>query len=57
MFEIDPITIALIAGVVVLAIGCVVTYSVGFSSGVKHRKKVAEAELGSAEEKAKSILL
>ena len=56
MFEIDPITIALIAGVVVLAIGCVVTYRVGFSSGVKHRMKVAEKELGSAEEKAKSIL-
>ena len=56
MFEIDPITIALIAGVVVLAIGCGVTYKVGFTSGVKHRKKVADAELGSAEEKAKSIL-
>ena len=56
MFEIDPITIALIAGVVVLVIGCVVTYRVGFTSGVKHRMKVAEAELGSAEEKAKSIL-
>ncbi len=57
MFEIDPITIALIAGVVVFVIGCVVTYRVGFTSGVKHRMKVAEAELGSAEEKAKSILL
>ena len=57
MFKIDPITILLLAGVLLIAGGgCVVTYKKGFSSGVEHRKQIAEAQFGSAEEKAKAIV-
>lgn len=44
--------IVIIAAVVLCAAGVIV----GFNLGVAHRKKIAEAELGSAEEKAKSIV-
>ncbi len=47
------ILIAVIAAAVIL---CIVGVIVGFYSGVAHRKKIAEAEFGSAEEKAKSIV-
>ena len=57
MFKIDPVTILLLAGVLVAACGgCFVTYKKGFSSGVEHRKQIAESQFGSAEEKAKSII-
>ena len=48
---------AILAVVIVLAVVCaVIAYKKGFSSGVEHRKKVAEAQFGSAEEKAKAIV-
>ena len=40
-------------GAVVIA---VITFIVGRAAGISHRKKVAEAEIGSAEEQAKRIL-
>jgi ribonuclease Y len=57
VFKIDPVTILLLAGVLVAACGgCFVAYKKGFSSGVEHRKQIAESQFGSAEEKAKSII-
>lgn len=58
MFKIDnTIMFAILAVVIVLAVVCaVIAYKKGFSSGVEHRKKVAEAQFGSAEEKAKAIV-
>ncbi len=57
MFEIDLISILLIAGVAAIGgVGSFITYKKGFSSGVEHRKQVAEAQYGSAEEKAQSII-
>ncbi len=47
------ILIAVIAAAVVL---CAAGTIIGFNMGVAHRKKIAEAEFGSAEEKAKSII-
>ena len=44
--------IVIIAAVILIAAGSIV----GFNMGVAHRKKIAEAQLGSAEEKAKSIV-
>ncbi len=46
-----PLVIAIVA-----VIGCVIAYKKGFSSGVEHRKQIAEAQFGSAEEKAKAII-
>ena len=37
-------------------VGCIIAYKKGFSSGVEHRKQIAEAQFGSAEEKAKAIV-
>ena len=57
MFKIDLIAILLVAGVAVIGgVGSFVSYKKGFSSGVEHRKQVAEAQYGSAEEKAKAII-
>ena len=42
--------------IIALIIGGGIGGFVGFKSGVSHRKKIAEAELGSAEAKAKSIV-
>ncbi len=47
------VLIAVIAAAIVL---CAAGTIIGFNMGVAHRKKVAEAEFGSAEEKAKSII-
>ncbi len=49
----DIIMVAVIAAAVVL---CAVCAFVGFNRGIAHRKKIAEAEFGSAEEKAKLIV-
>ena len=49
-------TIILIVTIIVALVLCVVCAIVGFNMGVSHRKKIAEAEFGSAEEKAKSII-
>lgn len=46
------IIITIIAAVIV----CAVCGVVSFNAGVSHRKKIAEAQFGSAEEKAKSIV-
>lgn len=46
----------LIAVCVIAVVLCIVGVIIGFKSGVAHRKKIAEAEFGSAEEKAKSII-
>ena len=48
----DKGILCLIVGVISLLVGAVV----GGLVGVIYRKKVAEAEIGSAEEKAKSIV-
>ena len=42
--------------IIVAIVLCVISVIVGFNLGVAHRKKIAEAEFGSAEEKAKSIV-
>ena len=42
--------------IIILAAACVLALFVGFVCGILYRKKVAEAEIGSAEEKAKSII-
>ncbi len=52
--------VAIITGLIIgLGIGaalCIVAALVSFKFGISHRKKVAEAEIGSAEEKAKKIV-
>ena len=48
--------VLLIVMIVVAIVLCIVGIIVGFNIGVAHRKKIAEAEFGSAEEKAKSII-
>ena len=50
------INIVLIIVIIAAVILCAVAAIVGFNMGVAHRKKIAEAEFGSAEEKAKSII-
>lgn len=52
MIEIDLLDIILIIAVVVFALLNIVS----FNGGIAYRKKIAEAEIGSAEEKAKGIL-
>ena len=49
-------TVLLIVMIIVAIVLCVIGVIVGFNLGVAHRKKIAEAEFGSAEEKAKSIV-
>ena len=48
----DPVVIGIIAGVAALAVGLLI----GILLGKAMRKRFAEAEIGSAEEKAKSIV-
>ncbi len=52
MIEIDLLDIILIIAVIVFALLNIVS----FKGGISYRKKIAEAEIGSAEEKAKDIL-
>lgn len=47
-----PDTITIIVGVGIFIVAIVA----GFILGIAYRKKVAEAEIGSAEEKAKAIV-
>ncbi|MGN1115117.1 MAG: ribonuclease Y [Candidatus Ornithomonoglobus sp.] len=60
VFEITTIDIILI--VLILAVAAAgaflakISYNKGFTSGIEHRKQVAEAQFGSAEEKAKAIV-
>ncbi len=53
-------TIGLIIGLVVGATGAVVCYVIAsrkfFQRGIEHRKKIAEAEIGSAEQEAKRLV-
>ncbi|MCC8168949.1 MAG: ribonuclease Y [Oscillospiraceae bacterium] len=46
----------ILCSIIALIIGCAAGAFIGFRSGVEHRKKIAEAEFGSAEAKAKSIV-
>ncbi len=55
----DDFIIIATVGIVglIIAVGASITfYSVGMRKGIEHRKKVAEAEIGSAEEEAKKIV-
>lgn len=57
MFKITTvliITSILLAAIAVL--GTVLGYKKGFAAGIEHRKQIAEAQFGSAEEKAKAIV-
>lgn len=59
MFDIDPVIIMaiILAAVVAAAVAaCVILYKKGFTAGIEHRKQIAEAQFGSAEEKAKLIV-
>ena len=60
MFEITTITIVFIILTAVMAVVAVfaslLSYKKGFALGVEHRKQIAEAQFGSAEEKAKAII-
>lgn len=49
-------TVLLVVMIIVAVVLCAVGVIVGFNLGVAHRKKIAEAEFGSAEERAKSIV-
>ncbi len=49
-------SILLIVMIIIAVVLCAVGIIAGFKLGVAHRKKIAEAEFGSAEEKAKSII-
>lgn len=49
------ITIILVA-VVITILACLATGFLSFKAGVEHRKKIAEAQFGSAEEQAKKII-
>ena len=49
-------TTAILTGVIALLLGGVLFGVIAFFVGVKYRKKVAEAEIGSAEEEAKRIV-
>ena len=42
--------------ILLLVVAAVVCGAVGFFMGINHRKKVAEAEIGSAEQEAKRII-
>ena len=60
VFKITVTTIILIVLIVLVAVaavaGCTIAYKKGFASGIEHRKQIAEAQIGSAEQKAKSIV-
>lgn len=58
VFTIEPIIVLIIVLILLVAgvIASITAYKKGFSSGVEHRKQIAEAQFGSAEEKAKSII-
>jgi ribonuclease Y len=60
VFEITTITIVFIILTAVMAVVAVfaslLSYKKGFALGVEHRKQIAEAQFGSAEEKAKAII-
>ena len=60
VFKITVTTIILIVLIVLVAAaavaGCMIAYKKGFASGIEHRKQIAEAQIGSAEQKAKSIV-
>ena len=51
----DPILITILVGVVALVVGAVVAGVVAYHMGQNHRKRVAEAKLGSAEAEAERI--
>jgi len=49
-------TIIILIVVVVAILACLATGFISFRAGVEHRKKIAEAQFGSAEEQAKRIV-
>ena len=52
MFGISPVIITMICAFVLIIIAAVVS----FRFGISYRKKIAEAEIGSAEQEAKKII-
>ncbi len=50
-----PIWVAVIVGVVALVVGAVVAWIIAFKQGVEHRRREAEAAIGSAEQEAERI--
>ena len=58
VFEITVIILSIAVALVAAAgvFGGFTAYKKGFASGVEHRKQIAEAQFGSAEEKARSIV-
>ena len=51
----QPITVVLIC-IAVFVVAAAAAGYIGFRSGITYRKKIAEAEIGSAEEQAKVIV-
>ena len=57
VFKITTVFIILTVVATAAAVfGSLIAYKNGFASGVEHRKQIAEAQFGSAEEKAKAII-
>jgi ribonuclease Y len=57
VFKITTVFIILTVVATVAAVfGSLIAYKKGFASGIEHRKQIAEAQFGSAEEKAKAIV-
>lgn len=52
----EPLTIALICVIAVLVIAAVIGCYIAFQAGIKHRKEIAEAQIGSAEQEASRII-
>ncbi len=50
-----PIWVAVIVGVVALLLGAIVAWIIAFKQGVEHRRREAEAAIGSAEAEAERI--
>ncbi|MBQ9414356.1 MAG: DUF3552 domain-containing protein, partial [Clostridia bacterium] len=50
-----PIWIAVVIGIACLAIGAIVAWIIAFKKGIEHRRREAEATIGSAEAEAERI--
>ena len=51
-----PVLIGLAVGIVIAFIAWIISSRIGFNKGVEHRKQIAEAELGGAEQEAERIV-
>ena len=52
----EPLTIVLICVIAVLIIAAAIGCCIAFQAGIKHRKEIAEAQIGSAEQEASRIV-